>query len=86
MACTCKDINGLPTDRCTGVCAQNKNSSIINPETQNRAQDDGFNSRQIDQIVSAVSHVFKNSNLHDLHRDLWVDGFLRGFEEGRTLQ
>jgi len=77
MACTCINEDGTRSGYCRG-CTK---STVINVEEQTRAQDDGFNSRQISQIVSAVSHVFENSNLH---RDLWVEGFLKGFEEGKN--
>jgi hypothetical protein len=76
MACQCKNEDGTPSETCLG-CTRDR---MVNLGPEQVPYDDGFTARQIAQMDVALRRVIKDNKI--LH-DLWVSGFLRGFEEGK---
>lgn len=76
MKCECKYPDGTPTFYCTGVCGSDR--AMSNQVHQERAQEDAFTPRQLQQIRDIVEGIKFEGKLSSI----WIDGFVKGFEEG----
>lgn len=72
----CKNTDGTQAEICAGCISK----VFINPTEQKRAQEDAFTSRQCQQISEMIRSALAVSPMLD---KIWIDGFLRGFNEGK---
>lgn len=79
MSCKCIDESGLPAVKCLGTCRTI--TSIVYPGQQIRAQEDAFNPYQLSQLNQMIKGMINDLDIHAK----WIDGFKRGFEEGKLL-
>ena len=77
MGCKCVDDNGNVSDRCNGLCIK---GDFIQAIQQERAMDDSFSPHQLQQIRRIIGEAFTHIDLNNF----WIDGFLKGFEEGKS--
>lgn len=75
MPCECRNEDGTLSQTCKGCLRQ----GIYNPDSQIRAQEDGFTTKQLNQITDIVRQVLRGSPILD---SAWQDGFIKGFERG----
>lgn len=76
MPCTCKNLNGEPSEFCIGCTA----ARMVPSDMQFRAQEDGFTNRQLDQIRCMMQQTLaENESL----KEIWINGFIKGFEHGQ---
>lgn len=78
MVCKCVTEEGAPSLHCDGTCSA---SRMINPEKQERAMEDSFTPNQLQQIKMIVQEALCVAPALD---KVWVDGFLKGFDEGKS--
>jgi len=76
MACKCVNEDGTPSSLCMGCYM----GAIMNPENQVRAMEDSFTQVQLNQIRDIVRACLSKSISIE---SAWIDGFLKGFEQGK---
>ena len=76
MICKCVNDEGVPALCCDGTCSS---ARMINPETQERAMEDSFSPRQVEQIKMIIRTALIAAPILDR---AWQDGFVVGFKEG----
>ena len=78
MACNCVTDEGAPSLTCYGTCSIY--AKMFNPEAQARAMEDSFTNRQLQQFSEVVRCALRQAPILD---NMWIDGFLKGFQHGR---
>lgn len=80
MVCKCVNDEGAPALGCDGTCSS---ARMINPDKQERAMEDSFTDRQLQQLSSLISNALRNITTPE---NIWIDGFIKGFQHGQENQ